>query len=103
MTDESSDFQSRYHELKQQFRAGLPARLEHIHTLGYHWLDAESQAASGDDFQTLVHNLAGSAGSYGFPEITLLCQKIEVAILENDMASKKTIRTWLDQLLVFIK
>ncbi len=103
MTDESSNIQSRYHALKQQFCAGLPARLEQIHTLGYNWLDTEPQQPADNEFLIAVHKLAGSAGSFDFPEISTLCQKMENAIRENDHASGNIIRTWLDQLQAFIK
>lgn len=103
MTDDSTDFQRRYHALQQQFCAELPARLRRIVSSGHDWLATETQAASGDNFQVLVHNLAGTAGSFGFPKITLLCQQIEEAIRKNDPASRKVIRSLLDQLRAFIK
>ena len=102
MPNNNPDFQARYRVLQQQFCADLPARLEHILTAGNSWLASGTQAVSGDEFLTSVHSLAGSAGSFGFPEITRLCQRIEDALRENRPASKETVRTCLDQLQSFI-
>jgi len=103
MPDDSINFQSRYRVLQQQFCADLPARLEHILAAGQNWLGAETEATPGGEFLISVHNLAGSAGSFGFPEISTLCQQIEDAIRENDPASRKAIHRLLDQLQAFIK
>ncbi len=103
MSNDSSDYQSRYDALQQIFCAGLPARLQHILSAGRTWLAAETRAASGGDFLIAVHKMAGSAGSFGFPEITILCQQIEVAIRENNPASRNTIHSLLEQLQAFIK
>jgi len=103
MTDDLSDFQNRYRALQQQFCTDLPARLEHILAAGHNWLGAEAPATPGGDFLISVHNLAGSAGSFGLPEISALCQKIEDAIRKNDPASRQAIRSLLDQLQAFIK
>lgn len=103
MSNDSSDYQNRYNALQQIFRASLPARLRHILSTGRIWLAAETQSASGGDFLIAVHKMAGSAGSFGFSEITILCQQIETAIRENNPTSKKTIHSLLDQLQIFIK
>ncbi len=101
MTDDHTNIENRIHALQHQFTAGLPARLRQIKEAGKNWLDAQTPS-SNSDFQVLVHNLAGAAGSYGFAEITALCQQIEDAILENNPASKKIIHARLEQLQTFI-
>ena len=104
MPDNSTDFQNRYHVLQQQFYADLPARLAHILTAGHHWLAAEIPPPVADsEFLVLVHNLAGSAGSFGFPAISALCQQIEDAMRKNDPTSRQAIRSLLDQLQAFIQ
>ena len=102
MTEPPTDIQARLHALQKQFQAGLPARLQHIAEAGEHWLDAEMKTSSSD-FQLLVHNLAGAAGSYGFAEITALCQQLEDAIRDNNTASEKIIRHGLEKLQALVK
>ncbi len=103
MSNDLSDFQNRYRVLQQQFCTDLPARLEHILAAGHNWLAAETQATPNGEFLISVHKLAGSAGSFGFPEISTLCQQIEDAIRENDPTSRQAIHGLLDQLQAFIK
>jgi len=101
MTEPPTDIQARLLELQQQFQTGLPARLQHIAEAGEHWLDTEIKTADSD-FPLLIHNLAGAAGSYGFTEITTLCQQLEDAIQDNHKDSRKIIRKGLEQLQAFI-
>ncbi len=103
MDNNLSDFQNRYRVLQEQFCADLSARLEHILTTGHNWLATETQAMPDDEFLISAHKLAGSAGSFGFPEISTLCQQIEDAIRENNSASRQAIPGLLDQLRAFIK
>jgi len=101
MPEPPTDIQARLHALQQQFQAGLSARLQQITQAGENWLDAPIKTAESD-FQLLVHNLAGAAGSYGFTEITTLCQQIEDAIRDNTTASENIIRSRLEELQAFI-
>lgn len=103
MSDDLSAFQRRYTVLEQQFCIDLPDRLEHILSVGHHWLTTETAGTLDDEFLVPVHSLAGSAGSYGFPTISTLCQQIEEAIRNHDSASRQTIHTLLNQLRPFIK
>ncbi|NOZ37604.1 MAG: Hpt domain-containing protein [Gammaproteobacteria bacterium] len=103
MNNDLSGFQGRYAVLQQQFCNDLPIRLGQIISTGQHWLSAETAPASGGEFLILVHSLAGSAGSFDFPEISAICQQIENAIRENNPASKQTIQHLLNQLQFFIK
>ncbi len=103
MSDDLSGFQRRYTVLQQQFCIDLPDRLEHILSVGHHWLTTETAVTLDNEFLVSVHSLAGSAGSYGFPAISSLCQKIEEAIREHDPASRQAIHNLLNQLEPFIK
>ena len=103
MSKDLSDFQSRYCVLQQQFCTDLPTRLEYILSTGHNWLATETEAMPDGEFLISTHKLAGSAGSFGFPEISALCQQIEDAIRENNSASRQAIRGLLDQLQAFIK
>ncbi len=103
MPNKLTESQHHYQALQQRFRARLPARLHDIVRLGEQWLAVETAATVDNEFQMLVHNLAGSAGSYGFPEIGGLCQQIEDAIRDNNTVSKKTIRAGLERLQALAK
>ncbi len=103
MNNNLSAFQKRYVVLQQQFCNNLPIRLGQILSAGHNWLTAETPPASGGEFLISVHSLAGSAGSFGFPKISTLCQQIEEAIRENDPASRQAIYSLLDQLQAAIK
>ncbi|MBX7059410.1 MAG: Hpt domain-containing protein [Leptospirales bacterium] len=46
-------------------------------------------AQAFEDVQRLGHNLKGSGGGYGFPEITSFGQKIEAAAKARDQAALK--------------
>jgi len=55
----------------------LPGRLEEIH-----------QAIAKDDlkeFKDLVHDLKGVSGGMGYPQVSDLCQTMEIALQENNM------------------
>ncbi len=101
MPDNSTNFQNRYRVLQEHFHSDLPARLQRILTAGSDWLAAEVPAVADDEFLISVHNLAGSAGSFGFAEISTLCQQLEDNIRDNKPASRAVIRNLLDQLQAF--
>lgn len=59
--------------LRERFTKALPDRIEALQV-------ALSQAAAGspiDDLERLLHRLAGSAGSYGLPEISAIAAEGE--------------------------
>lgn len=52
-------------------------------------LDKLAGVSSINDFKDEVHKIAGSAGSFGYPEMTLLSRKLEpilISIVENQNA-----------------
>jgi HPt (histidine-containing phosphotransfer) domain-containing protein len=62
-------------ELVEMFVAEMPARLADM-----------SQACAGQDWerlQRLAHQLKGSAGSYGFDDVTPLASRLEAAVRDR--------------------
>ncbi len=82
MTDNPKDINERLEELKRAYVNGLGAKIEEV--------EAAARAA-GDDplsgqglealgaLKQLVHKLAGSGGTFGFPEISDAAEKAETA------------------------
>ncbi len=54
------------------------------------------------NLQSSVHQLAGSAGSYGYPEISALCSQLESEMRKIE-ALQRIDKKWLDTLSDFIK
>lgn len=97
MSEIPASFRQRYAALQQRFRDELPARLRHIMEAGEKWL-ADADADTAQVFRQAVHKLAGSAGNYGFAEITRLCQQIEADLQTLDAGARQRIRRHLQQL-----
>ena len=56
-------------DLKADYLKTLPAKIEKIKTLTFH----QSWEQLADEY----HKLKGTGKTYGFPEITLVCEKLE--------------------------
>lgn len=54
--------------LRQRFTSALPERIEALQAM----LDLAASGAPMEDLERLLHRLAGSAGSYGLPEISVI-------------------------------
>ena len=72
-----ADFQAAMERFRQEFATQLPARLQEARRL----LDA-CRAAPADDerlreLHRCVHKLAGTAGTFGMPEVSLEARAIE--------------------------
>jgi len=65
-------------DIVREFVAGLPARLQEL-----------EEAYRNNDTETLksvLHQLKGTGGNYGYPVLFELCQKTEFNIMANNMA-----------------
>jgi CheY-like chemotaxis protein len=67
--DEDSGYMRELAELALEFRAGLPATLDAI--------TRAAQSADWPELKTLIHSLKGTAGSYGFPQITNMAAEVD--------------------------
>ncbi|MGM9486735.1 ATP-binding protein [Ideonella sp. YS5] len=79
---EDPEFLREMEELRQEFRAGLPAQL-----------DAIRAALRQSDWEALglvIHNIKGTGGSYGYPRLTELAANIE-----SELAARRHARAAL--------
>lgn len=82
----------RFAQLKQQFVLQLADRLQDIRTAWDLVLKGDVELRNRYELVRLVHSLAGSCGSFGFPQLGKSCQKLEAVLLElNDGAITPTI------------
>jgi HPt (histidine-containing phosphotransfer) domain-containing protein len=81
-------------ELKKNYLASFDAKISKI-----------EQALESRDFQvlaSLIHQLVGSSGSYGFTEVSEHCSSIELKLLSST-DSKNDITPSIDKLLVLMR
>ena len=77
----------RAHKLRQlraSYYAQLPERLDELRAAWSAALAGEERRASLRTFQRLAHNLAGSAGTFGCPELGATARAIEELIVDLD-------------------
>jgi len=80
MPTNSPHIHDKFRQLQQQYVAKLP---EKIAALATDWQSFNQNPADTTQYQTLIrdfHSLAGSAGSFGFPAVSILCREIEDAL-----------------------
>jgi len=79
-------------ELKQKYIQKLPIRMAEI----------ESYFASEDfmSFQAGIHKLAGSAGMYGYAELSSIAAEIENLIVSESTVDMEKLKNRLQQLYV---
>lgn len=82
-------FAQRLETLKRQFVAGLPTRVAALRQALTGSEPADVRAAS---LRESCHKLAGTAGSYGYAEVTERAREIEIALLEGADVSGVTPR-----------
>lgn len=74
MTDEP-DLDDVMRMLRTEYLGAIPSRLAEFDRLFAAWQGGESSAAEG--LQRLLHQLTGSAGSYGFAEASAVARALE--------------------------
>jgi HPt (histidine-containing phosphotransfer) domain-containing protein len=70
---------SDFRELLEEFTAALPARRE--------GMLAAHRAGAHDKLRSQAHQLKGSGGGYGFPQLSELAAELELACQVQDPAS----------------
>ena len=80
-----AEFPPELDELRRGYAEALPAKVGEIAGALEAFLEASPDRAPSAfrDLRTLVHRLAGSAGSYGFPEVTRLARAWEEELVEQ--------------------
>lgn len=77
--DESSDFLG---ELREQYQASIPEKLKQFDRIVQLIHSTPTQSSLNELFE-FIHKIAGSAGSYGFEEVSVLCKEFEVKVQEE--------------------
>lgn len=65
-----------------EYIATFPEKLKLMHQL----IDEINKTVNKENLQALrfhIHKLAGSSGTYGFPELSILCREFEGKILQK--------------------
>lgn len=60
--------------LRREYQAEFPARLDELRRTASEWMDG---GAPEPPLAMLFHRLAGSAGAYGYTEVSALCRVAE--------------------------
>lgn len=97
--------QKKLNELIKIYSKNLPDKIQQI-ILQWNELQEHWDWGTFQDFHREVHSLCGSAGTYGYPELSRVAREIEIffkTILAKKMISseeKKLITNYLNQLLI---
>jgi HPt (histidine-containing phosphotransfer) domain-containing protein len=80
------DFDPEMIPLVIDFTGRLPLRLEE--------LNGTLAAGNTESLETLAHKLKGSAGLYGYPQVSEIAARLEIAAMESNLnAAKEAIST----------
>lgn len=81
-------------ELKRRYRASLPDKLREIQAL---WASLEASGSTREILDALrrrLHQLAGSAGPYGFPELSDTAARLETLVASLLLEREEPANTW---------
>ena len=71
-----------WQRLQEEYRSTIPQKLDELKQR----IDAAQKSPTKETLGALrfaVHRLAGSAGTYGFAEVSSICKKTELEVLEK--------------------
>lgn len=80
--DKQADIAAKLQALRADYAARLPAEIESLRALVIAALVPETQSAALLELSQKLHKLAGSAGSFGFPELGKQAKKLELQAQE---------------------
>ena len=102
MNNTTDDTQEMLRLLRENYAARLPEKLKQIKE---YWQTLEQsgwETETAQKLHALVHKLAGSGASYGFPEVSQTARDLEVyleEILENQTSPTSNWQTEIKQML----
>ncbi len=74
-----------FEQLKEEYEKGIPEKLGNIESqVGK--VHGEESEENVKDLRFMVHKLAGSAGTYGYPQVSVCCKAFEKEIIEEDFS-----------------
>lgn len=74
MAEAKPDFQAQLRALQETFARELPGKLDDLEAA---WTAAEPLALRLESVKRQAHGLAGSGGTFGFPELSLAARALE--------------------------
>ncbi|HEX7762792.1 MAG TPA: diguanylate cyclase [Cellvibrio sp.] len=80
--DKKAEITARLDALRADYAARLPAEIARLRELVAQALVPESQSSALVELAQKLHKLAGSAGSFGFPELGKKAKKLELQVQE---------------------
>lgn len=92
-----------WQRLQEQYRSTIPQKLSELKQL----IRAVQKSPTLETLGALrmaVHKIAGSAGTYGFAEVSAVCKKIELEILEkiDRFSLSSPDSKWLSKLSIYL-
>lgn len=75
---------NKLHAVREAFRAQLPDRLADIRRIWSHLQKQPADALQGQEFYRQIHNLAGSAGTFGYHQLGVCARQLEQFLLQHD-------------------
>ena len=86
-----------FQELRREYLASLPARLDELRSDVAGFRAGMPEAAPS--LRTRLHRLTGSAGSYGFGELSKAAREVEHWLAEHQPAESVSLDVLLDRLI----
>jgi chemotaxis protein histidine kinase CheA len=72
-----SDISNVLQKLKEKYLSELPTKIDDMEEIALRMDDPDGFVANSPELYRLAHSLKGSAGSYGFPDLTAICHRVE--------------------------
>ena len=99
MTTDNEKQLSELAKLREKFARSLDDRIEEIASLSQKISDNPNQREASllqTSLRSLAHKLSGSAGSYGFPEVSRICKQIDIFTQECEELINRSSKERLD-------
>jgi chemotaxis protein histidine kinase CheA len=72
-----SDINNVLQKLKEKYLSELPGKIDDMEDIALRMDDPDKFLEYSPELYRLAHSLKGSAGSYGFPDLTAICHRVE--------------------------
>ena len=73
--------------LRRDYLGEIPARIQDLRRTASEWMAGREPEPP---LETLFHRLAGSAGAYGFPDVSTICRAAERSVGTTRVRSSET-------------
>jgi len=83
MTDWEQNLQDELREVREVYVKALEERLKQLENTVAEYRDSPGNIENRNSLITIVHRLRGSAGSFGFNEISMAAEELEEWLEEN--------------------